>query len=73
MIDGRYSPVRREPMKLITAQLSVSRGICNATMLPGGVRKIGDDLPQQVIGFSPRRGESSGHATDRYSAAPVEY
>lgn len=60
-------------MKLITAQPSVSTGTCNAKMLPGGVRKIGGDLPKQATGCFPQRGESSGHGTDRYPAVPVEY
>lgn len=73
MIYRTYNPVRRELKKLMTAQLSAPTGICNAKMLPGGVRKIEDDLPKQVAGRSPLRGETSGHGTDRYSAAPEEY
>ena len=73
MIYRTYHPVRREPKKLTTAHLSVPMAMCNAKMLPGGVRKIEDDLPKQVAGRSPWRGKNSGHGTDRYSAAPEEY
>lgn len=73
MIGRTYHPVRREPKKLITPQLSVPTVMCNAKMLPRGMRRSEDNLPEHTAGRYVRCGESSGHGLARCLFASEEY